>query len=117
MFNEHSTNQAQEPRITAYVSKDEKMIKSFQEGKDIYSAIASIAFNVPYEECCEFHPVTGEHQAEGKHRRGEAKTIVLGRPKGFVLNKTNAPSTGIYFHRLLSENIVNYITHRCVSYV
>lgn len=77
---------AQEPRITAYVSKDEKMIKSFQEGKDIYSAIASIAFNVPYEECCEFHPVTGEHQAEGKHRRGEAKTIVLGICYGRSVN-------------------------------
>lgn len=69
---------AQEPRITAYVSNDPKMIQSFKDGKDIYGSIASIAFNVPYESCLEFHPETGEYQAEGKRRRGEAKTIVLG---------------------------------------
>lgn len=109
---------SQEPRITAYVSQDEKMIQSFKDGKDIYGSIASIAFNVPYEECLEFHPVTGEYQPEGKARRGEAKTIVLGRPKGLsAWPKAYAPSLEIYFHRLMSENIVNYITHRCVSYV
>ena len=54
------------------------MIKAFQEGKDIYATIASLAFNKPYEECLEFHPVTHEYQAEGKARRSEAKTIVLG---------------------------------------
>lgn len=69
---------AQEPRITAYVSQDPKMIQSFIEGKDIYGSIASIAFQVPYEQCLEFHPETGEYQPDGKARRGEAKTIVLG---------------------------------------
>lgn len=69
---------SQEPRLTAFISNDPKMIKAFQEGKDIYSSIASLAFNVPYEACCEFHPETHEYQAEGKARRGEAKTIVLG---------------------------------------
>lgn len=69
---------AQEPRITAYVSQDPKMIQSFKEGKDIYASIASIAFNVPYEQCLEFHPETGEYQPDGKKRRGEAKTVVLG---------------------------------------
>lgn len=54
------------------------MIKSFQEGKDIYGSIAAIAFGVPYEQCLEFHPETGEYQPDGKARRGEAKTIVLG---------------------------------------
>ena len=69
---------AQEPRLTAFVSQDPKMIQSFKDGKDIYSAIASLAFNLPYEKCCEFHPETGEYQEDGKARRGEAKTIVLG---------------------------------------
>lgn len=69
---------SQEPRITAFVAQDPKMIASFQEGKDIYASIASIAFNVPYEKCLEFHPETGEYQPDGKKRRGEAKTIVLG---------------------------------------
>lgn len=54
------------------------MCKAFQENKDIYATIASIAFNVPYEACLEFHPVTHEYQAEGKARRSEAKSVVLG---------------------------------------
>ena len=69
---------AQEPRITAYVSNDPNMIEAFQKGRDIYASIASIAFKVPYEKCLEFHPETGEYQPDGKARRGEAKTIVLG---------------------------------------
>lgn len=73
----------QEPKITAFVSQDPNMIKAFKEGKDIYATIASIAFNTPYENCLEFHPETHEYQPDGKARRGEAKTIVLGRPKGF----------------------------------
>lgn len=68
----------QEPKITAFVSQDPNMIKAFKEGKDIYATIASIAFNVPYEQCLEFHPDTHEYQPDGKARRGEAKTIVLG---------------------------------------
>lgn len=83
MFSEHSTNVQQEPKITAFVSQDPNMIKAFKEGKDIYATIASIAFNTPYENCLEFHPETHEYQPDGKARRGEAKTIVLGRPKGF----------------------------------
>lgn len=54
------------------------MIKTFQDGKDIYATIASIAFNMPYEECLEFHPVTHEYQPDGKQRRGVAKVLVLG---------------------------------------
>ena len=77
----------QEPKLTAYVSQDEKMVQAFKDGKDIYAIIASIAFGVPYEDCLEFKP-TGEldengkpvtvYSASGKARRGEAKTIVLG---------------------------------------
>lgn len=68
----------QEPKITAYVSQDKKMIQSFKDDKDIYATIASLAFNLPYEQCLEFHPETKEYQPDGKARRGEAKTIVLG---------------------------------------
>ena len=73
---------AQEPRITAYVSQDPEMIKAFQEGRDVYASIASLAFNVPYEKCLEFHPETGEYQPDGKARRNEAKTILLGLTYG-----------------------------------
>nr|DAM46306.1 MAG TPA: DNA polymerase I [Caudoviricetes sp.] len=54
------------------------MIQAFKDGKDIYATIASLSFNLPYEKCLEFHPETGEYQPDGKARRGEAKSIVLG---------------------------------------
>ena len=68
---------AQEPRITAHISQDQKMITAYREGKDIYCAIASIAYNVPYEDCLE-HDANGKLNPEGKKRRGTAKAIVLG---------------------------------------
>ena len=85
----------QEPSILAYVSNDRNMIQSIQEGKDIYAAVASISFGVPYESCLEFHPVTHEYQPEGAARRGEAKTIVLGRTNVFsrLGREIDAPST------------------------
>ena len=68
----------QEPAITSYVSGDKNMLDSFIHNKDIYASIASLAFNVPYERCLEFHPETHEYQPDGKARRDEAKTILLG---------------------------------------
>lgn len=58
------------------------MIKAFREGRDIYATIASLAFNKPYEDCLEFHPETHEYQPDGKARRSEAKTILLGLTYG-----------------------------------
>lgn len=54
------------------------MIKAFQEDHDVYATIASLSFNLPYERCLEFHPVTHESQADGYARRNEAKKILLG---------------------------------------
>ena len=68
----------QEPKITAFVSQDQSMIDAFKHGKDIYATIASLAFNLPYESCLEFHPETGEYQPDGKARRTESKSVVLG---------------------------------------
>lgn len=67
----------QEPRLTASLSKDAKMIETYQKGLDLYSMIAAVAFNTTYEECLEKRP-NGELYLEGKERRGQAKTIVLG---------------------------------------
>jgi len=80
---------AQEPRITAHLSKDDKMVQAYKDGKDVYSEIAAIAFNKTYTECLEFvvdengkkvlddngEPITN---MEGKERRTSAKSIVLG---------------------------------------
>lgn len=67
----------QEPRLTASLSQDPKMIETYQKGLDLYSMIAAVAFNTTYEECLEKRP-NGELYLEGKERRGQAKTIVLG---------------------------------------
>lgn len=64
--------------MTAFASQTPGLIKSFQDGRDIYATIASIAFKVPYENCLEFHPETHEYQPDGKQRRSIAKVIVLG---------------------------------------
>lgn len=78
MFNEHITNKAQEPRLTAFISQDAKMIETFREGRDIYGTIASLALGYPYEQCLEHNPETGEYQPDGKARRGIAKVLMLG---------------------------------------
>ena len=68
----------QEPKICSCLAQDKDMIKSFQDGKDIYATIAGLAYNQPYEKCLEFHPETHAYQPDGKEMRGSAKTIVLG---------------------------------------
>lgn len=73
----------QEMRILAHATQDEKMIQSYKDGKDLYATIASIAFNLPYEDCLEFYldengNKTGETNKEGKARRAKAKAITLG---------------------------------------
>lgn len=54
------------------------MCEGFAHGKDAYALIASVSFNMPYEKCLEFHPDTHEYQPDGKARRSEAKSILLG---------------------------------------
>lgn len=108
----------QEPKLTAYISQDANMIRSFQEDKDIYSFIAAIAFNRSYEDCLENRP-TGEfdnegkpivvYQPDGKARRGEAKSVVLGRPSCY------APSSEISHYRPMMKNLVNHIAYGCAA--
>ena len=73
---------AQEPRLTAFMSQDENMLNAYKEGKDLYAVIASLSFGKPYEECLEFNPITHAKQVEGKERRSQAKTILLGLEYG-----------------------------------
>lgn len=68
----------QEPRLAAAISGSPVLIQGFIDGKDVYATIASVAFNKPYEQCLEFHPKTHEYQPDGKERRTQAKSIVLG---------------------------------------
>ena len=68
----------QEPRTMTQMCGDSKMIKAYQEGKDLYAEIASLSFNTAYENCLEFRP-DGTTNPEGKNRRSQAKSILLGR--------------------------------------
>ena len=66
----------QEPCCLASVCKDPALIEVFHSGLDIYSKIASMIFNLPYEDCLEHNP-DGTTNAEGKERRSVAKKVVL----------------------------------------
>ena len=70
----------QEPKCLAALCRqdgDSQMYDTFMAGKDLYVEIASKAFNKPYDECKEFRP-DGTTNKEGKERRSQAKTILLG---------------------------------------
>ena len=70
----------QEPKCLAALCKkagDDQMYNTFMAGKDLYSEIASKAFNKPYDECKEFNS-DGSTNKEGKERRTQAKSILLG---------------------------------------
>lgn len=73
----------QEPKILAFCSADKNMIDAFQHNRDIYSTIAALSFKRSYEDCSEFYfdengKKTDQVNREGKERRTQAKSIVLG---------------------------------------
>ena len=85
----------QEPKCLAALCKrhgDPQMYNTFMQGKDLYSEIASKAFNKPYEDCLEFNP-DGSTNEEGKARRTQAKSILLG-----VLYGRGVPSIAEQLH-------------------
>lgn len=67
----------EEVAVCAAVCGDVGLLNSFRDGTDIYSHVASLAYNIPYEDCCEFYP-DGSTNHEGKTRRSSAKAVVLG---------------------------------------
>lgn len=67
----------QEVKGMAQMCGDERMIEAFRQGKDFYAQIASVAFDYPYEECLEFRQ-DGTTNPDGKERRSQAKSILLG---------------------------------------
>ena len=75
----------QEPKVMTAMCGDPAMLQAYREGKDLYASIASLAFNKPYEECLEFRP-DGTTNKEGKERRSQAKSILLGLLYGRGIN-------------------------------
>lgn len=67
----------QEPKVMTQMCQDPKMIQAYKEGKDLYAEIAALSFNTTYDNCLEFRP-DGTTNPEGKNRRSQAKSILLG---------------------------------------
>lgn len=71
----------QEPSCLAAFCKELGYTSLFDarfHGKDLYSAVASACFNLPYEECCEFDENGNKNPPEYKARRNKAKPVLLG---------------------------------------
>ena len=71
----------QEPKALASLCRkagDSQVYDTFMQGKDLYSEIASKAFNKTYEECKEFDENGNKNPPEYKERRTQAKSILLG---------------------------------------
>lgn len=76
----------QEPKALAALcakAGDNQMLNTFLQGRDLYSEIASKAFNKSYEDCLEFYldengNKTDKTNKQGKLRRTQAKSILLG---------------------------------------
>ena len=67
----------QEPCMLASSCMDKDLIKTFTDGLDIYSKIASMIYpEYSYEDCLEHYP-DGSTNKEGKKRRSVAKKVVL----------------------------------------
>lgn len=66
-----------ELKVKTQMCGDPKMIKAYQEGKDLYAEIAALSFNTTYENCLEFRP-DGTTNPDWKNRRSQAKSILLG---------------------------------------
>ena len=77
---------AQEPRILAAYSKDEKMLDAFANDKDIYATIGSGIFKNNYWDNMEHHQ-DGTPNVEGKKRRSKCKKLILGMTYGMGAKK------------------------------
>lgn len=67
----------QEPRLLAFYSQDEDMIRNYVEGKDLYALIATKVYHNKYEDNLEFNPLTGKRSEEGAKRRSACKQVQL----------------------------------------
>jgi len=67
----------QEPRLLAFYSQDDDMMRNYAEGKDLYALIAMKVYHNNYEENLEFNPITGQRSEEGARRRSICKQVQL----------------------------------------
>lgn len=82
----------QEVRIIAALAHDEVMLDAFNSGKDFYALMASIVFNLPYEQC-------GKHGVNGD-KRNQMKSVVLGLNYSMGVGSLASDLTDDAQHRL-----------------
>lgn len=87
----------QEPRLLSSYSQDENMLKAYAEGKDLYATVAAIVHNNGYWDNMEHHE-DGSPNPEGKKRRQDIKSVVLG-----ILYGRGAPSVAEQIHTTTEE--------------
>lgn len=68
----------QEPRLLASYAKDKTMLDAYKHDKDLYATIASQVYHNNYEDNLQEFP-DGSINVEGKKRRSNCKTVLLGR--------------------------------------
>lgn len=69
----------QEPRLLSIYSGDKNMQQAYKDGKDLYATIASGVYHNDYWDNMEHHQ-DGSANPEGKKRRSNCKSLLLGRP-------------------------------------
>ena len=80
---------AQEPRILAAYSKDDKMLDAFANNRDIYATVGSGIFKNDYWDNMEHHQ-DGTPNVDGKKRRSRCKKLILGTMYGMGAKKMAA---------------------------
>lgn len=86
-----------EPRLLAAYSKDQTMINSYKENKDLYATIASGVYKNDYWDNMEKHQ-DGSPNPEGKKRRSNCKSLLLG-----IMYGRGAPSIAEQIHSSVEE--------------
>ena len=86
-----------EPRLLSAYSNDERMITAYKENKDLYATIAAGVYKNDYWDNMEHHK-DGSPNPEGKKRRSNCKSLLLG-----IMYGRGAPSIAEQIHSSVEE--------------
>ena len=87
----------QEPRLLSAYSNDDTMIDAYKQNKDLYATIAAGVYKNDYWDNME-HRQDGSPNPEGKKRRSNCKSLLLG-----IMYGRGAPSTAEQIHSTVEE--------------
>lgn len=87
----------QEPRLLSAYSNDDTMIDAYKQNKDLYATIAAGVYKNDYWDNME-HRQDGSPNPEGKKRRSNCKSLLLG-----IMYGRGAPSIAEQIHSTVEE--------------